>query len=68
MIKQTKLKAILEDRGITPYRLSKDTGIASNMIYNIINGKVFIYAGWKERISNYLELPPESVFIEEEEH
>lgn len=34
-----KLKEVLEDHGITPYRLMVDSGIANSTIYRLTNNK-----------------------------
>ena len=67
MTTQTKLKALLEERNITGYALSKGCGIASSIIYQIMNGKVYAYKGWRERISKSLGVPEEDIFIVDEE-
>ncbi len=67
MTTQTKLKALLEERKITAYALSKGCGIAPNIVYQIMNGKIYAYKGWRERISNYLGVPEEDIFIVDEE-
>ena len=67
MLKQTKLKAILKERGITPYKLAKDCGIAHNIVYCVLNGKLYPYPAWKAKVSNYLGIPEEDLFIVDEE-
>lgn len=67
MKKQTKLKEILRERNITAYRLAKDCKINQTIVYNCLNGKQHIYPKWKKIISEYLALPEEEIFINEEE-
>lgn len=64
---QKKLKAILQERGISTYKLSRECDIHSPDMYNCINGKMCIYPKWKNRIAEYLELPEEDIFEDEEE-
>lgn len=63
MIKeQKKLRKILNERGITPYRLGKDCKIGTCHIYNILNGDCKIFPRWRKSISEYLGLPEEDIF------
>lgn len=64
-VKQEKLKGILAERGISAYRLAKDCGIASQNIYNCLSGKQYVYPKWRQKISEYLGLSEEEIFIQD---
>jgi predicted transcriptional regulator len=40
-----KVSEILEEHKITPYRLAKDSGLANNTVYSIVNGKSEVMHG-----------------------
>jgi predicted transcriptional regulator len=40
-----KVAEILEKHQITPYRLAKDSGLANNTVYAIVNGKSEVMHG-----------------------
>jgi len=48
--KQEKLRSILEEKNITPYRLAKDCNISPTDIYNILNGERKIFPKWRKSI------------------
>lgn len=64
LYEQTKLKAILKEKGISAYKLSVDCSIATTNIYNSLNGKQYIYPKWRKAISEYLNMPEEDIFID----
>jgi transcriptional regulator with XRE-family HTH domain len=61
-----RLKEILRKKDISALELSRRTGIGASVIYNISNGKIIPYTGWKEKIANVLELPVTEIFPEGE--
>lgn len=63
---QNKLKEILSKRGISALELSRRTGIERSVIYNIGNGKIAPYDGWKKRIAEALDMPVIEIFPEKE--
>ena len=42
---KNRLKQFVEKRGITPYKLSKDTGLPLNTIYRLVNNSQVIPTG-----------------------
>lgn len=62
------LKAILDERGITKYRLGKMARISTQDIYSLFTGKKPLYPNWKKRISDALGVPEEELFEEGENH
>lgn len=59
---QKKLRELLTEREITPYRLAKDCKIGTNHIYNILSGDCKIWPRWRKSIAEYLGLPEEDIF------
>lgn len=59
------LKEILNERGITAYKLAKETGLNIGSLYNAINGKTYFYPKMKSVIASYLGLSEEEIFGEE---
>lgn len=66
MVQQNKLRAIIEERGITPYRLAKDCNISVTLIYGALNGTVSFYPRWRKSIAEYLGMTEEEIFEEVE--
>ena len=62
-----KLKAALKEKGISVYRLSQLSRIASPDLYNVLSGKRPMYPNWKKRISEAVGIPEEDLFEEEGE-
>lgn len=60
-----KLKSVLEERGLTKYRLAKMANISTQDIYSLFSGKKILYPNWRKRISEALEIPEEDLFEEE---
>ena len=65
-MKQTKLKNLLQDKGVSPHRLAMECKIAPSTMYSILNGKICAYPRYRKSISEYLGLPEEDIFIDEE--
>lgn len=61
-----KLKNVMEEKGISVYKASKETGIHSQDLYACMNGKKVMFNGWKQRIADYLEVPVSELFEEGE--
>lgn len=61
-----ELKKILNDSDLSVYKLSKITGIASQDLYNALNGKKELYPGWKKRIATALNMDAAELFGEME--
>lgn len=62
MVHKTKLKQIIDERKITPYRLAKDCNISTSLIYGVVKGTQQVFPRWRKSISEYLELPEEEIF------
>jgi predicted transcriptional regulator len=45
MAVRNKLKKFVADKGITPYQLSKDTGLPLNTVYRLINNPSQVPSG-----------------------
>lgn len=59
-----KLKNTLKEKGISVYRLSQLSKIASPDLYSALSGKKAMYPNWKKRIADALELPEDELFEE----
>ena len=59
-----KLKNVLDEKGISMYRLAKLSNIASPDLYSALSGKKVLFPNWKKRISEALEMPEEELFEE----
>ena len=62
-----RLITLLEERGITKYRLAKMSNIRPQDIYTALNGHKPLYPGWKKRIAMALDIPEELLFLDKEE-
>ena len=60
-----KLRNEMRRKDITVYRLAKMSKIASQDLYNALNGKKAMFPNWKKRIAEALETDVESLFEEE---
>ena len=61
-----KLKTILKDRGLSVNKLAFRAEIANTSLYNALAGKIPMYPRWKKRISEFLELPEEEIFDDQD--
>ena len=59
-----KLRAELQKRGITVYRLSFMSEIAQADLYSMLKGKKVMFPNWRKRIAAALEMPAEELFDE----
>lgn len=60
----SKVKAVIEERGISRNRLAMMSGITPSAIYNLFNGNVPLYPGWKRRIAEALDMDESDLFPE----
>lgn len=58
------LKNVLDEKGISMYRLAKLSNIASPDLYSALSGKKVLFPNWKKRISEALDVPEEELFEE----
>lgn len=56
------VREVRKKKGLSQLKLSWMTKIAPGAISNIENGKVFVYDGWKRRLSDALEVPKSVLF------
>lgn len=56
------LKEILQERGMSKYRLAKDCNITPSNIYAGFNGRCKFYEGWKVRVAEVLNMEIEEIF------
>lgn len=67
MYKLHKVSALLKDKGITTYRLSKDIDISMAHAYRIMNNKCLdVKVSTLLKLSRYLEVP--AALLLEDEH
>ncbi len=64
MLKKNNLRDVREGRGISQLKLSQLTGIAPGTICNIENHKIYVYEGWRKRLSEALDMPEANLFPE----
>lgn len=62
VMKQEKLKAILEEMNISVYRLAKECKINVSDLYSGVNGRKVIYPKWRKAISEYLNMSEADLF------
>lgn len=55
-----------EKKGLSKQKLSQLTGISPSNLYHIETGKIFVYPGWRKRISEALDVPEADLFPEEQ--
>lgn len=60
-------KKIIDDRGITIYRVSKDTGILTSTLYDWKSGKTKPKLDKLQKIATYLNIPLEKLIKEGDE-
>ena len=60
------LKTYLNIIGMSQASLSRKTGIGTNVISGIYNGRIIPYNGWKQRIVECLNLKVSDIFPEQE--
>lgn len=60
------LKKLMDEEGMTGYKLAKITGISSPDIYRALSGKQQMFEGWKKRIAAAMGRTVEEVFPEDE--
>jgi transcriptional regulator with XRE-family HTH domain len=62
-----KFKKIITEKGITPYRISKDTGISQVTLSDWKHGRSIPKVDKLIKIANYLNLTLEELLHEEQE-
>lgn len=62
--KSNNLRKILNEKGITPYKLAKCVGMAPPDMYACLNGHKSFFPKWRRNIANYLEMPEYEIFQE----
>lgn len=62
-----KLIKILEERGLTKYRLAKMSNISTQDLYTVLKGHKPLYPNWRKRIAEALDIPEDFLFLEKEE-
>ena len=58
---------LLEERGLTKYRLAKMSNISPQDLYSVLNGHKPLYPNWKKRIAEAMDIPEHLLFIDREE-
>jgi transcriptional regulator with XRE-family HTH domain len=61
-MKENNLKEYRKKQCISQLKLSYMANIAPGTISNIENGKIYVYPGWKKRISEALKIPESVLF------
>lgn len=56
---------IIKERGITPYKVAKDTQIATSTFYDWKSGRYVPKIDKLKKISDYLQIPVEKLLEEE---
>ncbi len=59
-----KLKAVLKEKGVTAYRLAKESSIAAPDLYNALHGYKPLYPNWRKRIAEALNMTEHELFEE----
>ncbi|WP_372998355.1 hypothetical protein [Lutispora sp.] len=57
-----RLKEIAKAKGKSLYRVSMQTGIAPCTIYQIANGKIYPFEGWRQKIASVLKESEADIF------
>lgn len=56
-----RFESLLKERKITPYKISKKTGVATSTLTSWKNGRYIPKADKLLKIANYLEIPVEEL-------
>lgn len=56
------LRKFRKEQDISQLQLSRMSGVASNVISNIENDKIYAYPGWQNKIAKALNVPKEEIF------
>ena len=59
-----KIMGILRERKLTKLQLAMVAGINPSDLYSALNGKKPFYPAWRQRISEYLDVPESDLFEE----
>lgn len=57
-----ELKATMNEKGISGYKLAQMTGISNSDIYQALSGKKTMYPNWKKRIADALGCSVDELF------
>ena len=61
-----RLLNVINDKGISRYRLSKLANITPQDMYALLSGKRPLFPAWKKRICDALQMDEEELFPSEE--
>ena len=64
-IPKNRIREICKQKGTTINRLALDNGIAPCTFYQIANGKIYPYKGWREVIAKSLNMSEKEIFFED---
>ena len=59
-----KLQSTLKERGISRLQLAMGAGVTPSDLYNALNGNRPFYPAWRQRISEFLDIPENDLFEE----
>lgn len=59
-----KLKAEMQKRGISKYKLAHMSKIAEADFYSMLNGRKVMFPNWRKRIAEALEMSADELFDE----
>ncbi len=60
----TLLKEILSTRGMSQNQLAYESRVPTNVISQVVNGRLYPCPAWRLRISEAMGLPEDSLFSE----
>lgn len=63
--KYKKLLTVIDERGISRYRLAKMANITPQDLYAVLGGKRTLFPSWRMRICKALEMSEEELFLSE---
>lgn len=58
----SKLKAIMNEKGLSAYKVGKALGYKSTQVYNILNGWGYPYPKFRKEVSKLLDVEEASLF------
>lgn len=60
-----KLLTVIDEKGISRYRLAKMASITPQDLYAVFSGKRIMFPSWRKRICEALEMTEEELFPKE---
>lgn len=63
-MKYTKLRKVMQERGISTRRLAIDAGIVPQSLYAALGGTAPFWPGWRKRVAEALGMSEEELFEE----